>query len=430
MINVSNDYKYNIIHNLISNKLEITFPDHDCQTITEDNIISESMTLKQSICDESTLKFGGCIASEFDINIINTSGRTFDNSLVGKWISVKITQTFNGGFLYPANNLYPANGLYPGEIKGSQEFYIFSGIIDSAKVDKSDRNIRNLVAYDVMSKLFEWDGTNHLFSLWKKYPDGYKLNSLLSQCFNSNQHMQVSFINSGHFDEVINQSENIKVGDILTINKAWIENSSTISYGQIIKNICEMLGLFGAIRPNSGKGIFRFFALGNNEYTPESYDFYEQFYAEEFKSTGYTNIDTSIGGENRNAKTMDFEPPYSPDNAVKNVYDMTDNIIAWQKDDGAGGAYVHTLNDLFRGNSGKRMYNCSYTPITATLDGRLWVEVGDKIIIKTNKTDVYGNYVYDSSGNIITETVETFVLSRTITGIQALTDTIETKGGQ
>lgn len=429
MINVPNTYKYNIINNLISNKLEITFPDRNCQTITEDNIVSESMTLKQSICDESTLKFGGCIASEFDINIINTSNRIFDNSLVGKWISVKLTQTFNGEMLYPTADLYPSNNLFPGENEESQEFYIFSGIIDSAKVDKSDRNIRNLVAYDVMSKLYEWDGTNRLFDLWKNYPKGYKLDNLLRLCFYSNEHMTVNFIDSGHFDEVINQAENTKVGDFLTINKAWLENASTISYGQIIKNICEMLGLFGVIRPNSGKGTFRFFALGNNEYYPEVYDFYEQFYAEEFESTGYTNIDTSIGGETRNAKIMDFEPPHVPDNAVQKIYDMTNNIIAWQEDDGMGGAYEHKLNDLFRGNSGKRMYNCTYTPITATLDGRLWVEVGDKITLKTNKTDVYGNYVYDSSGNIITETVDTYVLSRTITGIQALTDTIETKGG-
>ena len=63
----------------------------------------------------------------------------------------------------------------------------------------------------------------------------------------------------------------------------------------------------------------------------------------------------------------------------------------------------------------------------------MWVTVGSPIEILVSKTDVSGNYI-DNEGNIITdgtivkESVKTYVLSRTITGIQAMTDKIEVKG--
>ena len=75
----------------------------------------------------------------------------------------------------------------------------------------------------------------------------------------------------------------------------------------------------------------------------------------------------------------------------------------------------------------------TYQPLSASLDARLWVTVGSPIEILVSKTDVSGNYI-DNNGNIITdgtivkESVKTYVLSRTITGIQAMTDKIEVKG--
>ena len=415
-----------IINELMYNTLEITFPDHDEATITEDNIASESMTLKQAVCDENTLKFGGCIASEFNIDLVNTMDRTFTSALVGKWISVKLTQTFpSGNYLLPSATLYPSADLFPGETIMSKEFWIFSGIIDSAEINKSDKNMRNVVAYDVMSKLFEWDATNYLYGLWKSYPNGYKIGDLFVICLNHNGHMVVTLSDSNYLNSVINEAENTTVRDFKTMNKSWLENSDEISYGEILKNTCEMIGLFGVIQPNSDKGVFTLKALTA---TGEIYDFYEDFHAEEFVSTGYTEIDVSIGGEDRNAKIMKFEPYHIPDGAISKIYDMTDNVIAWQEYDKTNGATVHRLNDLLNGAPGRRIYDCEYTPCTATLDGRLWREVGDRIKIRVNKTDVNGDYLYDEGDEIIYELVDTIILSRTITGIQALTDKIEAKG--
>ncbi len=423
-MDISSKQREKIINELMYNKLEITFPDNDEATITEDNIASESMTLKQAVCDESTLKFGGCIASEFNIDLINTMDRTFTHALVGKWISVKLTQTFpSGDYLLPSATLYPSADLFPGETIVSKEFWIFSGIIDSAEINKSDNNMRNVVAYDVMSKLFEWDATNRLYGIWKSYPDGYKIGDLFVICLNHNGHMVITLSDSHYLNSSIAVGTTVR--DFKTMNKSWLENSDKISYGEILKNTCEMIGLFGVIKPDSGKGVFTLKALTATE---ETYNFYEEFHAEEFTSTGYTEIDVSIGGEDRNAKIMNFEPNHIPDGAISKVYDMTDNVIAWQENDGTSGATVHRLHDLFNGTPGKRIYDCEYTPCTATLDGRLWREAGDRIQIRVNKTDVNGDYLYDEDGEIMYELVNTIILSRTITGIQALTDKIEAKG--
>ena len=54
--------------------------------------------------------------------------------------------------------------------------------------------------------------------------------------------------------------------------------------------------------------------------------------------------------------------------------------------------------------------------------------IGSPIEILVNKTTPDGNYVVDGDGNVVKESIETYVLSRTLTGIQALTDNITVKG--
>lgn len=434
MINISDTHKEKIIDELMNTKLEIVFPDGDCETITEENIASESMKLKQAICDDSALKFGGCIASEFNINLINTVDRTFDNSLVGKWISVRLTQTFpTGSLIYPSATLYPGTNVYPGEAVTSKVFYVFNGFIDSAKVDKSDKNMRNLVAYDVFAKLYQQDGTSLLMSILKSSQTGYTwLRNVLLLCMlkGNNKVMNVDYNwdNWGTFmNEVINQQTGLCVYSYDIKNDDWIDDNNTISIGEIIRCICEIMGTFGVIKPNEGKGCFMLIELGDSA---ENYDFNENLYAEEYQSLGYTDFMLLNGNTSRTDKIMHYEPDISPDDAPLVTYDLTDNACCWQDWDGQGAISAMQMFNLLSGQSGVRMYNCEFTPITATLDGRLWVEVGDKIALKTKKTDVNGDYVLDENGDVVTETVTSYVLSRTISGIHALTDNIEAKGGQ
>lgn len=425
MITISSTYKSKIINELMSNKLEIIFSDGKIQTITETNIESESMSLKQSICDEDRLKFGGCIASEFKIGLLNTVDRTFNpSSLVGSWIYVKLTQTFpSGSPLIPSNSLYPSDGLFLGESVATRAWYIFSGMIDKAEVNKTDQNKISITAYDVISQLYETDCTNSLQDLWSADSDGTSLYTVLAVisekytnlCGNPDAH----FLSDSILDEIINKADKLTVKKMKSYNKAWLNNSDKINYGQLLSYCAEMLGVFAFVKPASRKGgSFEFVKLETDTTRAEVYDFYETFYANKKSSGTYGTVRFNIKPVDLTAKVLDLEL------FSGKTYDMTDNIVVWEQNLGAN----HELEDLFHGNTGKRLHHNYYTPIEATLDGRLWVELGDRIQIKYYVTDADGNYVYNDDGTPKTDIVTSYVLSRELTGIQALTDKITAKG--
>lgn len=424
MLEVSSLHKKQTIENLIENTLTVSFPNGEYEDITEENIASESMSLKQSICDESKLKFGGCIASEFDIDIVNSDDRIFTTDLVGKWISVKLTQKIpSGEKLLPSAKLFLGTSLLPGETIATKEYYLFSGIIDSAKLDKNNRNKRHIVAYDALSMLYDIDATNKLFNLWKTYPNGYKIGELVVLCLNYNgKHMIQVEDNKDILDEVINQSTGLTVRNFLTYNRAWLEDSNTITYGELLKNCCELLGVFGTIIPNASYGVFRYIELGKST---EKYNFYENLYAEEYDCSGYNKFVFINGYSSREKKAIEFETLWGDES---NSYDLTKNTVCQQEDDGTGGSVIHNVQNLLNGKTGERFYNCSYTPLTATLDGRPWVQIGDGIEIESYVTDSNGDFVYDNAGQPKKEKVKAYVLSRTLSGIKALTDSIEAKG--
>lgn len=424
MLEVSSLHKKQTIENLIENTLTVSFPNGEYEDITEENIASESMSLKQSICDESKLKFGGCIAAEINIDIVNSIDRTFTNDLVGKWISVKLTQRFpSGEKLLPSAKLFLGTSLLPGETVAIKEYYLFSGIIDSAKLDKNNRNKRHIVAYDALSMLYDIDATNKLFDLWKTYPNGYKIGELVVLCLNYNgKHIIQVEDNKDILDEVIDQSTGLTVRNFPTYNRAWLEDSNTITYGELLKNCCELLGVFGTIIPNASYGVFRYIELGKST---EKYNFYENLYAEEYDCSGYNKFVFINDYSSREKKTIEFETLWGDES---NSYDLTKNTVCRQEDDGTGGSVIHNVQNLLNGKTGERFYNCSYTPLAATLDGRPWVQIGDGLEIESYVTDSNGDFVYDNAGQPKKEKVKAYVLSRTLSGIKALTDSIEAKG--
>ena len=429
MITLSKTYKEKIINELISNRLEIIFPDGEEENITEVNIESESMSLKQSICDDDKLQFGGCIASEFSITLFNTVDRTFNNNLIGKWIKVKLTQSFpSGNPLLPSTSVLPSDNMLLSQSTATQSWFLFNGIIKTADVDKADRNKRKIVAYDLISLLYEREASNKLFNLWKENRNTTYVVKLLELveneihkiCNSVNSMLTETSLNDV-LGETINEKENLTVRYFPLYNEVWLNNSDNLSYGLLLKNICEMLGVFLFVSPSSFKGgTVKYMKLGSNS---ESYDFYEDLYEYEIKPNPYTGVMFSVGGTDRPAKTTSFDIK-----SETNLYNLTKNILVWQNNDNTGWAWVHKFENLFNGNPGTRICNSSYSPIEATLDGRLWVEVGDKIKIKTYVTDADGNYLFNDDGTVKTKIVESYVLSREITGIQALTDKITAKG--
>lgn len=467
-------YQNGIINYLQKNEITISFTDNEdtgvtpIAAITSDNIVSESLTLKQSICDNDALTFGGCIASELSIKLLNTNARQFTTELTGRWISVQITQFYADpeDVVYPSSALYPSGTTYPGTQVNSQSFYVFSGYIDSATIDKTDKNIINIKAYDVLAKLYEEDITNWLYMQWKYYEGGKPLNQILTQCLRYGNPTAPTTIpvNDGtdtYFYKVFYERVNFsytgtRVCDYTQRNEDWANSQAQVNKGKLLKWICEALGVFGIIRPNDGRGLFDFVGLSG---TPETYDFYEQLEASDYLSTGYTDFLFDVAGSNTHKTETGVYTDGGMlkggigdayDYAVKKTYDFTDNILLWENVGTSGRTQTNTdtlinntsigtrlaLNAESTAHAGQCAFS-TYQPLTATLDGRLWVTVGTPIQIMANETTPDGDYprdpdtgeyILDEHGQHPKYAIQTYVLSRTLTGIQALTDNITVKG--
>lgn len=429
---------------LLYNRIVISFPDGDGEPITEENIRSESMRIRQTICDESYLKFGGCIASELKIDLLRTNDRSFDDSLIGKWISVKITQCFTtDNLLYPSSSLYPSPTLFPGFQTEEVDRYVFSGYIDSAVVSKTDNNVISITAYDILAKLHAEDATDALYAMYKTVNNntlGTILNAVTSR-------FSLNFVSGNLLSEFYNNGSNVTIRNYpVWKNTDWMNSGEKISYGQLLRDICEMLGTFGVIVPNSGKGSLEFRTLYNPDV--EEYTFFEPpLNAETYQCTGYTDFVFPVENDSdRPGKTVTAIGGLSDsyDGAVEKSYDFSANILTQRKYAQSGGSRTSTEFDYLINTSsiGTRLAMnaeseshptaCTlskYKPVKVRLDARLWVKVGAPVRIYANKTDAEGGYIIDeTTGLPVKEIINTYIFTRTITGIQALTDEIETKG--
>lgn len=422
---MTEETKQNIINNSVDNTLIIYFSDMT-PAITENNIASESMTLTQSICDEAKLKFGGCIASEFSVDIINTVNRTFSvDDLVGKEIYAVLTMKYiDVSPIYPESQLYPSsNKILPGGRVKTIDFTIFRGRISSAKLDENNSNKRHLVAYDAFNDLYNLDYTNALCDLWS---NPQTINNILSSLNLYILRFYSVPINTSKYLKFIND----RMNKYTVQNNEWLKNNSKISCGQALNYICEILGCFGIVDYTSNQRQAQINILDLQNTACETYDFYQNMNFEEFESKAYQYISVSNKNTDRNSKIINND--YTSDSITINSnksYDMTDNIFLYQGSDVsmpvAGTDAVHVI---LTGGTADKLALCNYTPFSATVDGRPWMNAGDKVKINTYKTNVYGSYVLDSNGNRVITTVESYILSRTLTGIKSLTDKITAKG--
>ena len=455
MLDISNVYKQKIIHELIENRLEIVFlKKYDEQyegsyelgytPITEENIVSESMVLKQSICDEEKLKFGGCIASEFNIQLLNTAERSFDEvKLKDQWIVVALYQKHpTGQPLVCSPKTICGTNVFPGEIVTETKWILFAGYIDSARRSQEDRNVYEIVAYDLLSKLYE-KGIRG--KLRKKMKAGKSTCSeLLPLCLSD------GFYESDEFRPVG-----------LLRNYDWEKDRDPITKGELLANICEVNGGFGFFRPSEYR--LKLIKINKGETIDEIYDFYESLKVEETTAKTYNQILFPYGGDvykeavsetnpggNRTALfsesyTNGFLSEEDDDFNLDNIdyYDMSDNKLAWDCSHESSTQNhlirIKGISDVITGvdyglTNTNNQLKTEYVPFQAVVDGRPWVEVGDSICFKTPRTNIYGEWLKEDGtitediSEVAFEHIVSIVMSRTLKGIKALTDEIEAKG--
>lgn len=397
MLTVSQDFKTACLNYPIHNELDICVvgagENNSDLHIYNSNIVSESMKIEQSVCDEADIKFGGAISSSFEIDVFGVP------DLTGKRIKVTITQSVAIP-LYPGM-AYPNENIYPGRKVLSETFKVFTGNVFSCKFNKNHIT-RKIVAYDDLYWIgnvncAEWYDSVHRQTVETPYTLVESLRKALCRKYG-----------------IVEQYPD----DVLPTDNIYIEKADgKITVNEVLRCICEMSGVFCFL---NGDGKLEYHTISENENSTNIQKPSTESYNFNYSDCSYEEYQRQLAGMYHRAQDgtvnwFGWDNPSSPE-----MYFLEDNTIV-----DAYGGYTSWSEQIGREEDGvqiwQKIYNnlnfTPYRPMTLKTPCRLWVQLGDKITFKVHS--------YEMNGDLLTSTekeITSYVLSRRITGIQALND--------
>ena len=335
-----------------------------------------TFALEESLCSESELKFGACEANCVKFTARNTAG-----SIIGKTISIEET--------------------IDGDIENPMPYGVFKVASD---VPTADRTKRQITAYDVMYDIINADV--------KSWYAGLSFPMTLKQFRNS------FFAHLG-----IAQVETNLVNDSMTVNKtivatqtddsSAVTEESAISGKTVVTAICEINGCFGNIN-REGKFEYVFLkAITSALYPSEDLFPADNLFPSDANTESMTGHYITFDYEDFQSKAItQLEIKTSEDNAgaivgtAGNNYSITGNFLVSDK---TGAELEQIANNLL-----PIIAEAEYTPIkSCTCVGNPCLTLGDPIRFNTTR-----------------EIVETYLLQRTLTGVQSKRDSISAQGTQ
>lgn len=335
-----------------------------------------TFALEESLCSESELKFGACEANCVKFTARNTAG-----NIIGKTISIEET--------------------LDGDSENPMPYGVFKVASD---VPTADRTKRQITAYDAMYDIINTDV--------KAWYAGLSFPMTLKQFRDS------FFAHLG-----IAQVETILVNDSMTVNKtivatqtddsSAVTEESAISGKTVVTAICEINGCFGNI---NREGKFEYIFLKaiisalypaedlfpsdnlfpSDANTESMTGHYITFDYEDFQSKEITQLEIKTSEENAGAIV----------GTAGNNYSITGNFLVSDK---TGVELEQIANNLL-----PIMAQAAYTPIkSCACVGNPCLTLGEPIRFNTTR-----------------EIVETYLLQRTLTGVQSKRDSISAQGTQ
>lgn len=335
-----------------------------------------TFALEESLCSESELKFGACEANCVKFTARNTAG-----NIIGKTISIEET--------------------IDGDSKNPMPYGVFKVASD---VPTADRTKRQITAYDAMYDIINTDV--------KSWYAGLSFPMTLKQFRNS------FFAHLG-----IAQVETSLVNDSMTVNKtivatqtddsSAVTEESAISGKTVVTAICEINGCFGNIN-REGKFEYVFLkAITSALYPAEDLFPADNLFPSDANTESMTGHYITFDYEDFQSKAItQLEIKTSEDNAgaivgtAGNNYSITGNFLVSDK---TGAELKQIANNLL-----PIMKQAVYTPIkSCTCVGNPCLTLGEPIRFNTTR-----------------EIVETYLLQRTLTGVQSKRDSISAQGTQ
>ncbi|MFR6457464.1 MAG: tail fiber domain-containing protein [Roseburia faecis] len=335
-----------------------------------------TFALEESLCSESELKFGACEANCVKFTARNTAG-----NIIGKTISIEET--------------------IDGDSENPMPYGVFKVASD---VPTADRTKRQITAYDAMYDIINTDV--------KSWYAGLSFPMTLRQFRDS------FFAHLG-----IAQVETSLVNDSMTVNKtivatqtddsSAVTEESAISGKTVVTAICEINGCFGNINRN-GKFEYVFLkAITSALYPAEDLFPSDNLFPSDANTESMTGHYITFDYEDFQSKAItQLEIKTSEDNAgaivgtAGNNYSITGNFLVSDK---TGAELEQIANNLL-----PIMAQAAYTPIkSCTCVGNPCLTLGEPIRFNTTR-----------------EIVETYLLQRTLTGVQSKRDSISAQGTQ
>ena len=405
MIDITEEQKKIFYTGTYFNGYKMHFPDLDL-TIDNDTLHSEAVTIKESICDEEDLMLGGCIASscEFEVSEI------LQNELNGQEFTATLETVDEDG----NTALELPMGTYRVDS---------AGMVD-------DKDYKKVVAYDALygasADVSEW--YNGIFPSQEKsvtkLQDGkevtvkiveYGTVKLKAMRESLLQYLGIPF-----------ESRNL-INDDMDVEKTVAPAAGSLTGTMVLKAICTVNGGFGRM---SRQGKFEVIYL-NDMHSVSLYPHvglypHKGLYPTSTNGTASQDMTKLSGASNT-------EPEYRSIRCEEYTTDKITclNIQTDEEDVGVtvgtdlSNPYLITGNFLLYGKSveelkvigGKilsKLKGIYYRPVSELKMNALpYLETGDMIVAEKEAEKVYS-----------------YIFSRTISGIQALTDTCEAKGNQ
>lgn len=335
-----------------------------------------TFALEESLCSESELKFGACEANCVKFTARNTAG-----NIIGKTISIEET--------------------IDGDSQNPMPYGVFKVASD---VPTADRTKRQITAYDAMYDIINTDV--------KAWYAGLSFPMTLK-----------AFRDSFFAYLGIEQEKVTLVNDSMTVNKtivatqmddsSAVTEESSISGKTVVTAICEINGCFGNIN-REGKFEYVFLkAITSALYPAEDLFPSDNLFPSDANTESMTGHYITFDYEDFQSKAItQLEIKTSEDNAgaivgtAGNNYSITGNFLVSDK---TGAELEQIVNNLL-----PIMKQAAYTPIkSCTCVGNPCLTLGEPIRFNTTR-----------------EIVETYLLQRTLTGVQSKRDSISAQGTQ
>ena len=431
MLKVSNAVKTAYFKEEADRHLVVTFPEigENGLTLQHSQIRTETMQLTESILDQDSIEFIGCISSQFKLTI-----DSIPKKLKGKKIVVSV---------------------YTDDT-ATEPVKLFTGTVDSDERTGNKRS-KEIVAYDAIYSLTDYEVTDwfntqvtllaagqsvtikqfrtRLFKhlgitqVKRTLPaDSWSIRKLKNLAISTDEETEGESTETGE-DTTGSTTES-------TTETEDTEEEEKIYAIDLIKAICQINGRFG-IMNRSGKFDYR--KLGVDEETDEgaypgvdTEDSTNGLFTPFIPGTGVTETITeaTFYPSYRSVSYEDYE-----------VHGIT-RVYVRQDDKSRSGYFgenkkyryfvqgnrftlgtTKTERSLLAALILSNVKGVTYTPFTASCTGLPYLEVGDPVSFY-----VYDFEESDKQGKDVYALKSFYVLSRTLKGIQSMTDTLSAQG--